>query len=121
MFEKRSKVLFVCAILATLYVIYLITYFAGSTTSEDAAEAIGGAIATALVMPHMLIMAMGTIFVWIGFSLKKDWGALVGSILYCLGMVLFPLYFMFTIPLIILGFVGFSKQKKIKYVKRLND
>lgn len=113
MFEKRSKVLFVCAILAAIYVIYLITYFMGATDSEDAAEAIGGAIATALVMPHMLVMALGAIFTWIGFCLCKSWGALVGAILYCLGLVLFPAYFMFAIPLIILGFVGFAKQKKL--------
>ncbi|MCI9585042.1 MAG: hypothetical protein HFH45_00155 [Bacilli bacterium] len=113
MFEKRSKVLFVCAILVTLYIIYLITYFAGATASEDDIEAIGGAIATALVIPHMMVMALGAIFSWLGFGLKKTWGALVGAILYCVGLVLFPLYFMFTIPLIILGFVGYSNEKKL--------
>lgn len=113
MFEKRSKVLFVCAILATIYVIYLITYFAGATNSEDAAEAIGGAIATVIVIPHLIVMILGTIFAWLGFILRKNWGALVGAILYCVGLILFPPYFIFTIPLIILGFVGFSKQKKL--------
>ena len=113
MFENRSKVLFVCAVLSAIYVVYLIVYFAGAASSEDAAEAIGGAIATALVMPHMIVMALGAIFTWIGFCFRKNWGALVGAILYCVGLVLFPLYFMFTVPLIILGFVGFSKQKKL--------
>ena len=113
MFEKRSKVLFVCAVLATIYVVYLITYFAGATTSEDAGEALGGAIATALVMPHMIVMVLGAIFTWLGFGLAKTWGALVGAILYCVGLVLFPIYFIFTIPLIILGFAGFAKQKKL--------
>ena len=91
----------------------MIIYFAGSTSSEDAAEAIGGAIATAIVMPHMIVMAIGAIFTWIGFGLMKSWGALVGAMLYCVGLVLFPLYFMFTVPLIILGFVGFAKQRKL--------
>lgn len=113
MFEKRSKVLFVCGILAAIYVIYLIVYFAGSTTSDDATEAIGGAIATAIVMPHMIVMAVGAIFTWVGFCLKKNWGALVGAILYCVGLVLFPLYFMFALPLIILGFIGFANQRKL--------
>ena len=113
MFEKRSKVLFVCGILAAIYAVYLIVYFAGATDSEDAAEAIGGAIATAIVMPHMIVMTLGAIFTWLGFCLRKNWGALVGAILYCVGLFLFPPYFMFSIPLIILGFVGFSKQKKL--------
>lgn len=113
MFEKRSKVLFVCGILSAIYVIYLIVYFTGSTNSSDTTEAISGAVATALVMPHMLVMVLGTIFTWIGFCLRKNWGALVGAILYCVGLIMFPLYFIFTVPLIILGFVGFSKQKKL--------
>ena len=111
--EGRSKVLFVCAILATLYTIYLVVYFTGSVSSSDGAEALGGAIATALVMPHMIVTALGMIFNWLGFFLRKNWACLVGAILYSVGLILFPLYFMFSLPLIILGFVGFAKQKKI--------
>lgn len=113
MFNKRSKVLFVCAILATIYSLYLIIYFGNSMISSDSAEAIGGAIATALVTPHMIMMSLGAIFSWLGFFLRKSWGALVGAILYCVGALLFMLYAMFCIPLIILGFVGFAKQRKI--------
>lgn len=49
----RSKILCVSNILASIYVIYLIAYFFGDTASASGAEAIGGAIATALVTPHM--------------------------------------------------------------------
>lgn len=112
-FEKRSKVLFICALLATIYVIYLIAYFTGATTSSDSAEALGGAIATAIIMPHLVLNALGAIFNWIGVLFQKNWGALTGSILYSVGLVLFPLYFMFSVPLIVLGFVGFTKQKKL--------
>lgn len=113
MFKNRSKVLFVCALLATLYVVYLICYFGNSMMSGDSAEAIGGAIATALVTPHTVIMGLGAIFSWLGFFLRKSWSALVGAILYCVGSLIFIVYIMFGIPLIILGFVGYSKQKKI--------
>lgn len=113
MFNKRSKVLFVCAALATIYAIYLIVYFGGSMSSSDASEAIGGAIATALVTPHMLFVSLGAIFSWLGFFLRKPWGALVGAILYCVGAILFLVYAMFCIPIIVLGFVGYAKQKKL--------
>ena len=56
MFKNRSKVLFVGSLLATIYVIYLIIYFSGSMQSNDTSEALGGALATALVKPHMLII-----------------------------------------------------------------
>ena len=115
MFKERSKVLFVCNILATLYAIYLIAYFTGVNTADvkDDAEALGGAIATALVTPHIIMIVLGAIFGWLGFALKKSWGALVAAILYCVAFVLFFVYFMFTIPLIILGFVGYTKQKQL--------
>ncbi len=113
MFNKRSKVLFVCSILATIYALYLIIYFGSSMTSSDTAEAIVGAIATALVTPHMVLVSFGAIFCWLGFFLKESWGALVGAILYCVAAIVFLVYAMFCIPLIILGFVGFSKQKKL--------
>lgn len=113
MFKNRSKVLFVATLLATAYVIYLICYFGGSMSSSDSAEVLGGAIATALVTPHLIMIALGAIFAWIGFFAKKAWGALVGAILYCVGAVLFMLYAIYCIPLIILGFIGYAKQKKL--------
>lgn len=113
MFKNRSKVLFACALVATIYVIYLISYFGSAMGDMNSAEEIGGAIATALVTPHMIIIGIGAIFSWIGFFLKKAWGALVGAILYCVGALLFMLYLIFVIPLIILGFVGYVNQKKL--------
>lgn len=113
MFKNRSKVLFGCALLATIYVIYLISYFGSAMGDMNSGEEIGGAIATALVTPHMIVVGIGAIFSWLGFFLRKSWAALVGAILYCVGALLFMLYAMFCIPLVILGFVGYSKQKKI--------
>lgn len=114
MFKTRSKVLFVTAILAALYAIYIISYFYGANAeSDDLVEEAGAAIATALVMPHMVMMGLGAIFTWLGFFLKAPWGALVGAILFCVGTVCFPMYAMFSVPLLILGFIAFSKQKKI--------
>lgn len=81
--------------------------------SSEGAEAIGGAIATALVMPHMLMFLIGAVFGWLGLLARKTWAALVAAILYSVGTLLFLAYFMFGVPLLILGFVGYSKQKKI--------
>ena len=113
MFNKRSKVLFVGSLLATLYTIYLMIHFGSAMGSSDTAVAVGGAIATALVTPHMLLTGLGAVFAWIGFGTRKTWAALVGAIMYCVGALLFLVYAMFSIPLIILGFIGYSKQKKL--------
>lgn len=113
MFKKRSKALFVGALLITIYVIYLIIHFGSSIFVDDGAEALGGALATALVTPHMFVLALGALFAWIGFFARKSWAALVAAILYCVGALLFMLYMFFVIPSIILGFVGYAKQKKL--------
>lgn len=110
---KRSKVLLVATALATIYAVYLISYFSGATVSEDTAEAIGGAIATALVLPHMIMFIVGAVFGWIGLFAKKAWAALVAAILYAVGTLFFLVYAMFGVPILILGFVGYSKQKKL--------
>ncbi len=38
---------------------------------------------------------------------------LVGAILYSAGTLLFLMYAVFGVPIIILGFIGYAKQKKI--------
>lgn len=113
----RSKILLVASVLATLYSIYLISYFGGGTLNADGAEAVGGAIATALVTPHMIMFLIGAIFGWIGFLAKKSWAALVAAILYSVGTLFFLMYAMFGVPILIFGFIGYSKQKKLKLQK----
>lgn len=112
MFKERSKILFISSLLITSYVVYLMIHFGSSFFSDDSTEVIGGAIATALVTPHMLFLGLGAVFSWVGFFFKKSWAALVAAILYCVGAMLFLMYSMFVIPMIILGFIGYSKQKK---------
>lgn len=114
--KNRSKMLAVATILATAYTIYLICYFVGGTASAEGTEALAGAIATALVMPHMILFLIGVIFGWIGLLLKKSWGALVSAILYSVGTLFFLAYAMFGVPILILGFVGYAKQKKLNKI-----
>ena len=61
----------------------------------------------------MVTFVIGAIFGWLGVFLKVSWGALVAAILYAVGTVLFLAYIMFGAPIMILGFVGYAKQKKI--------
>lgn len=116
MFKERSKVLFVSSLITTAYVIYLMVHFGSSFFAEDSAEVVGGALATALVTPHMFFLGLGVVFSWIGFFFKKSWAALVAAILYCVGAILFLMYALFVVPSIILGFVGYSKQKKLSKI-----
>ena len=114
MFTRRSKAAFFAALIGLLYGIYLISYWSGTlATAEDDAEVIGAGIATALVLPHMLITWLAVIFGIIGFFTTKAGLLLTAAILYCVGALFFLLYAAFLIPSIVLGFIGYSVQKKI--------
>ena len=114
MFTRRSKAAFFAALIGLLYGIYLISYWSGTlATAEDDAELIGAGIATALVLPHMLITWLAVIFGIIGFFNRKAGLLLTAAILYCVGALFFLLYAAFLIPSIVMGFIGYSVQKKI--------
>ncbi len=110
---KRSVILLITAILSTAYFIYLIAYFGNAIGGSTGDEQLGAAIATALVLPHMIVVVLGAIFCWLGYFLRKKGFALVGAILFCVALALFVWYFMFTIPLLVLGFIGYANQGKL--------
>jgi hypothetical protein len=114
MFNSRSKAAFFATLIAVAYGIYAIVYWVDSNSSTtDSAEAIGAGIATLLVLPHLLITWLGIIFGIIGFFTRKTGFQLTAAILYAVGAVLFILYALFLVPSIVLGFVGYSVQKKL--------
>jgi len=111
--KKRSKLLLISAIIGTLYALYIIIYFSSSLNSNDASEAVGAAIATALVMPHMILVVLAVIFNWVGYGTNKRGLALTGGILYSVAGVVFLMYIFFVIPSLVLSFVGYAKLKQI--------
>lgn len=114
---KRSKVALVAAIIATLCIILEYTIYgdaASNVNSENAAEAVGTAIGLALVLPHMILFALGALFNWIGWGTRVRGFTLTAGILYCVALILgIQNWFMVILP-IILAFIGFAKQGKIK-------
>ena len=113
MFKQRSKILFLGNILGTMYAFYLMSHFFGSVSSTEGAEQIGAGIATAIILPHLVAIILSVLFGFMGFFMKKDGFNLTSGILYCVATALFLLYFMFTLPLIIFAFIGYSKQKQM--------
>ena len=66
----------------------------------------------ALVMPHMVLTVLATIFNILGWAMNKRGFALTGAILYAVAIVTMPIYFFFVIVQMVLSFVGFAKLKK---------
>jgi predicted RND superfamily exporter protein len=114
MFKNRSVVAFLAAVIGLAYSIFILSYFTSiNSEAVDDSEAVGAALATVLVIPHMLLAMLATIFAIIGFFTRKAGLILTGAILFASSALLFLLYAAFLIPSIVLGFVGYAQQKKI--------
>lgn len=110
---RKSRLLLVALILGVAYGLYSLVYWSGaSSASGSSAEAAGAAIATVLVMPHLVCTLVAVIFNALGYFLVKPAFALVAGILYAVAMVLFPTYFFFVIIQMVLCFVAYGLMKK---------
>ena len=105
--KKRSICVLLAVLIATAYLIYVFTYF------MENADTTAGAIATAVVLPHMAVLAIGVLFGWIGYFTRGTGFILTSAILYSVAAILFVMYAVFLIPSIVLGFVGYVRQKKL--------
>lgn len=110
--EKKSKLALISWVLSFMYLIYLISHFSGGIGNSTGAEQAGAALATALVFPHMLAVAIGLIFNMLGYFLNNRAFVLVGAILYSVSILLFMMYFMFVIVQMILSYIAFGRMKK---------
>lgn len=116
---KKSKLLLISSILGVLYAIYIVFYFFGTVNgSASDAEAVGSAIATMLVLPHILLTIVAVIFNLIGYAKNSRGFTLTAAILYAVAGVLFMLYAFFVLPSMILSFVGYSKLKEINEINK---
>lgn len=111
---KRSKLLFISGILGTLYLIYLILYFAGGLESpfrNNMEE-----IAAAAVIPHMICVGAAVLFnwigCWIGWTKKARWAALFAGIFYTAALLCLVIHALFVAVQIILCFAAFAKGKR---------
>lgn len=109
---KKSKLALVSLVLSILYILFLVKHFGGSIVSGDSTEATGAVIASALIMPHTIMVLIGLIFNTLGYFLNNRSFVLVGAILYAVSIALFFIYFMFVIIQMILSFVAFAKMPK---------
>ena len=114
MFKDRSVLTFVGLAIAVAYLLYIVSYFASiNASASNTSEALGAGIATALVMPSIVVLAVGVILGLVGFFNRVLGLQLTAAILYAVAAVIFFPYFFFLVPSIVLGFVGWNQQKKI--------
>ena len=115
MLKNRSVLTLISLVLAIAYTIYVLSYFASANaTSATDTEAVAAGIATLLVLPSVFVLGIGVILGLIGFFNRSAGLQLTAAILYSVAGLLFLLYALFLVPSIVLGFMGWNQQKKIK-------
>lgn len=105
--KKKNIFLLLAALLATFYVFGVISYFGNE------AETTAGSIALLMVLPNIIMSLLGVIFGWIAFFTSRHAYALVSVIFYLIALIVFIMYGAFLVPSIVLGFIGYEKQKRI--------
>lgn len=135
----RSKTLWVSNVLATVYSAWLIWTFGGAAIRAggvDYIEAVGAYFrfafqmlglsspamnflyaAVILLCLHIVTFVLGCLIGWISYAGKRSGGAKFAATLYLIGTICFPIYFIFGLPITIVGFIGGGKQKKLNNVE----
>lgn len=122
--KKRSKILLASGIIGTIYSLLLIRFFlayfsVGIISDVDVEKAVS-ALAVIIVIPHMVLFVLATIFNWVSYIKNKRGFALSSGILYLVSLIVFPMDFIFVVPSTILSFIGYFSLKKINNSKQEN-
>lgn len=120
MLKNRNIFSLIAHALATLVAIYLTANLIQAATpgmeSGDTATQAGTALAVAILAPGVVMVWISALIGWLGFFLRVPGLSLTAAILYIVtGFVgLLMLAIVLLLPSIILGFIGWSKESKLK-------
>ena len=111
--SKKGRVLLLISMLISIaYMAYSISYWGGvNTTVASDAEAVGSGLATVIAFPHLVSTGVGLLLNILAYFTRSRGMALAAAILYCVAMVLMPLYFFFVVIQAILCFIAFARMK----------
>ncbi len=96
---------FLCMILTVAYALYIVSFFAkaGATNAS-------GAIAAAIVTPHMVCVAVAAVMSVIGFFGKARWAYLTCGILLVVAAVIFLTYAIMVVIQAVLAFIAYTRM-----------
>lgn len=103
---KGNIIGFFAAFLTLAYCIYVVCYFYGIIDTG------AGMIASVIVMPHMVCVAVASIFAMVGRFAHKRWGMLTAGILLAVSAVLMLSYAPLVIVQLVLCFIAYVRMGK---------
>ena len=77
-----------------------------TTSLKESLRAAGITVSATLMLPHLLVVAMATLFCLTGWLLKQKWAAITAGVFFTLSLVLMLPKFYLVFPQMVLCFVG---------------
>lgn len=109
---KKNVLSMISAAISVLYTFFILkTFIGGMTNASSDAEMIGVGLAGVLLLPHLVMVFLATIFNLIGAFTKLKGLIIVAGIMYIIAMFFFLPYFPFVIFQAILCFVAHYQIK----------
>ena len=117
MFLDRSKALFISSVLSTIWICFLfivmLTFFVTDNINQ---------FNFIFLIVFLRIFIIAVFFNWFSFIKRKPNFLIVSIVIYFFLLIGFSLFFLFSVPIIILSIVGYSNQKDINLnIKNLNE
>ena len=112
--KKGRFLLLLSFLFGVAYLLYSLNYWSGVNSGGTSSEQLGAGIATALVLPHLVMTALAVIFNALGLFMYYRPFALVAAILYSVALVLFPMYFLYVIVEMVFCYIAFARMAKKK-------
>lgn len=125
-FKNHSKMVLVSTILVFLYAILLTLYIFSSifyyTRNYSGSRAAIGAIGTMFVTPHLIGIVLGAVFSGVALFTNKIWAATTSCVIVFVSTLLtpIPIFFMFTMSLGIVGIIAIVCLNKLNQKAEMN-
>lgn len=116
----KDKLLLISAIISTTWLIVSFCIIrgalsaapVGASEAEQLGYQFGTAMAAAMLVPFLVITAIGAIFNWCAWGTGKKGLALTAGILFSVSLICGFTYALGVIPCVVLSFVGYARLKK---------
>lgn len=118
--RAKDKMLLISAVISTVWLIISFCIIrgalsaapVGASEAEQLGYQIGTAMAAAMLVPFLVITAIGAIFNWCAWGTGKKGLALTAGILFSVSLIFGFSYALGVIPCVVLSFVGYARLKK---------
>ena len=122
---RRSKVALVFAVLSVVYsVVQAVARTRSQAALTDLFESepflaglgsVAGTVASIALLPHFLSSVAASVLGLVGFVTRNDGLLLAAAIMITVAVVLFFVAALWLVPLVVLGFWGYSRQRRINH------